>query len=171
MTEFVSSYHEILNSKIEQPHRIRLFELNKFVPIGRFIRFQELAYTGNEENITLYWVPSDDRQIKFVRGHDDETPITGVCYCSINGVSKYQEAFRLLVCELLKPLTIYQDGELALDKIIVATELLKIQYPISFRYDYFAIFEGILSWKIKEKPDFLDTSVFRLFEPFKRYIR
>ena len=125
MAEFISSYHEKFNPKIKQPHRIRLFELGKFVPIGRFIRFQELAYTGNEENITLYWVPIDDKQIAFVNGYD-EIPITGVCYCPINGNSKYQEAFRLLLCELLKPLTIYQDGELMLDKIIVASELLTI---------------------------------------------
>ncbi|HCA95922.1 MAG TPA: hypothetical protein DEP38_15250 [Cyanobacteria bacterium UBA9226] len=171
MAEFASYYYEKGTKEIMSPHPLKPFKGDWNSWNSKTIRFQELAYIGDEKNITLYFKPIDDKQASFSNKEKQVSPVENPCYFSLSGESEFEKIFRSILLAYLEPFTCYGKNELALGDILKATILVEqVKSPEQDLSDFLLHtctkpLGFLKKFKKLESPEFLTQEMIKLIEP------
>lgn len=171
MTEFVTYYYERGLKEIMNPHPLKPYKDDWNRWNSKVIRFTELAFVGDEKNVTLYFKPVDDKQAGFSNKEKEVVPVEHPCYFSLGGDSDFEKVFRGVLLSYLEPLTCYAKNELTLGDILKAVILVEqVKAPEQDLSEFLTQVcvkpLGFLKkFKKLEEPKFLTPDKIKLIEP------
>lgn len=115
MAEFEIKYHAQYCKELKSPHQLKPFgnPPNWGQWLTKTLRFKELVFTGDSDNITLYFLP-ENGQINWIGENGDTKEVSTPMYISFSGDGDYEKGARFLLLNFLEKNTHYSEGEFSL---------------------------------------------------------